>query len=90
MKKTDPSEIERTYNKRKQLTRVFKNVSKYTFSPQGMAAQLQPGPELIKLFSCSTHLSTKFQLLIKTKIPKSEELSCFKSLISDIKHANKC
>ena len=27
-----------------------------------------PGPEVIKLFSCSTKLSTKFQLLIKTKI----------------------
>ena len=26
-------------------------------------------PEVIKLFSCSTQLSTKFQLLIKTKIP---------------------
>ena len=29
----------------------------------------QPGPEVIKLFSCSTQLSTKFQLLINTKIP---------------------
>ena len=28
------------------------------------------GPEDIKLFSCSTQLSTKFKLLIKTKIPK--------------------
>ena len=26
------------------------------------------GPEVIKLFSCSTQLSTKIQLLIKTKI----------------------
>ena len=26
-----------------------------------------PGPEVIKLFSCSTRLSTKFQLTIKTK-----------------------
>ena len=40
-----------------------------------------PGPEFIKLVSCSTQLSTKFQLLIKAKIPKSEEVSCFKSLI---------
>ena len=29
----------------------------------------KPGPKVIKLFSCSTQLSTKFQLLIKTKIP---------------------
>ena len=26
-----------------------------------------PGPEVIKLFSCSTQLSSKFQLLIKLK-----------------------
>ena len=26
-----------------------------------------PGPEVIKLFSCSTQLSMKFQLLIKLK-----------------------
>ena len=41
----------------------------------------RPCPEVIKLFSCSTQLSTKFQLLIKTKIPTNEEVSCFKSLI---------
>ena len=29
----------------------------------------RPGPEVIKLFSSSTQLSTKFQMLIKTKIP---------------------
>ena len=33
-----------------------------------------------KTFSCSTQLSTKFQLLIKTKIPTNEEVSCFKYL----------
>ena len=31
--------------------------------------QGETGPEVIKLFSCSTQLSTKFQLLIKTEIP---------------------
>ena len=36
--------------------------------------------EVIKLFSCSTQLSTKFHLLIKAKIPTNEEVSCFKSL----------
>ena len=49
-----------------------------------------PGPEVIKLFSCSTQLSSKFQLLIKTKIPTNEEVSCFKSLRCFIYHANKC
>ena len=49
-----------------------------------------PGPEIIKLFSCSTQLSTKFQLLIKTKIPINKEVSCFKSLRCCIYHANKC
>ena len=34
-------------------------------------------PQVIKLFSCSTQLSTEFQLLIKTKIPTNEEVSCF-------------
>ena len=48
------------------------------------------GPEVIKLFSCSTQLSTKFQLLIKTKILTNEEVSCFKSLRCCIYHANKC
>ena len=29
------------------------------------------GPEVIKLFSCSTQMSKKFQLLMKTKIPRN-------------------
>ena len=49
-----------------------------------------PGPEVIKLFSCSTQLSTKFQLLIKIKIRTNEEVSCFKSLRCCIYHAIKC
>ena len=40
-----------------------------------------PDPKVIKLFSCSTQLSTKFQLLIKSKISTSKEVSCFKSII---------
>ena len=48
------------------------------------------GPAVIKLFSCSTQLSTKFQLLINTKIATNKEVSCFKSLICCIYHANKC
>ena len=33
------------------------------------------------LFSCSTQLSRTFHLLIKTKIPANEEVSCCKSLM---------
>ena len=49
-----------------------------------------PGPEVIKLFPCSTQLSTKFQLLIKTKITANKEVSCFKSLRWCIYIAYKC
>ena len=48
-----------------------------------------PGSEVIKLFSYSTQLSMKFQLLIKTKIPTKKEVSCFKSLRCCIYHAYK-
>ena len=51
---------------------------------------LSPGPEVTKLFSCSTQLSTKFQLLIKTKTLTHKEVSCFKSLRCCIYLANKC
>ena len=50
----------------------------------------RPGPEVIKRFSCSSQLSTKFQLLIKTRIPTNKEISCFKSLRCCIYHADKC
>ena len=48
------------------------------------------GPAVIKLFSCSTQLSTKFQLLMKIKLPTNKEVSFFKSLRSCIYHAYKC
>ena len=54
---------------------------------------IEPGPEVRKLFSCSTQLSMKFQLLIKTKIPTNKEVSCFKYLKylrCCVYHANKC
>ena len=50
----------------------------------------KPGLEVIKLFSCSTQLRKKFQLLIKTNILTNKEVSCFKSLKCCIYHANKC
>ena len=49
-----------------------------------------PKPEVIKLFSCSTQMSTKFQLLIKIKILINEEVPCCKSLKCCIYHDNKC
>ena len=49
-----------------------------------------PGPEVIKLFSCSTQLCRKFHLRIKTKILTIKEVSCFKSLRYCIYHANIC
>ena len=42
------------------------------------------GPKVIKLFSCSTQLSTKFQLLIKTKIPTNEAGFFFALSLSDV------
>ena len=41
------------------LERGIRGVSRYLFS----------GPEVIKLFSCSTQLSMKFSLLINMKMP---------------------
>ena len=71
---------------------------------ESIQLNLGQGLEVIRLFSCSTQLSTKFQLLIKTKIPTNEEVLlliktkiptneevfCFKSLRCGIYHANKC
>ena len=49
---------------------------------------IQSGPKVIKLFHAE--LSVKFQLLIKSKIMKNEEVSCFKSLRHCVHHACKC
>ena len=37
-----------------------------------------PGPEVVKLFSCSTQLSMTSQLLVKTKLLKSKGFLAFK------------
>ena len=62
---------------------------------EGDKVNFRPGPEVIKLFSCSTQLSIKFQLLTKSK--KAEKLlllllgfSCFQTLKCSICQANKC
>ena len=39
------------------------------------------GTEVIKLFSCSTQLSTKFILLINVKMPKVVDILTFISMI---------
>ena len=70
----------------------MRNVKKHTCtsSEYDKSISKQSGLEVIILFSCSTQLSMKFQLLIKTKIPTNGEVSCFKSLIGCIYTANKC
>ena len=42
----------------------------------------KPGPEVIKLFSCSTQLSTKFILLINVKMPTVVGILTFISMIN--------
>ena len=44
--------------------------------------KIKPGPEVIKLFSCSTQLSMKFQLLIKLKYEQMMEFLAFS--LSDV------
>ena len=62
--------------------------------PQGAmvwsAVVVLPGPEVIKLFSCSTQLSIAFQLLIKPEMLKNKDFSCFQTLIFCIYDAYKC
>ena len=41
-----------------------------------------PGPDVIKLFSCSTQLSTKFILLINVKMPTIVGILTFISMIN--------
>ena len=48
------------------------------------------GSEVIKLFSCSTQLSMKFQLLIKTKMLKNKYFSCFQNLRCFTYYATTC
>ena len=49
-----------------------------------------PGPQVIKLFSCSSQLRMKFQLLIKNKSLKNTDFSCAQTLGCRILHADKC
>ena len=63
------------YNTLFTLLSVYRNVSKFSFelfwldSGSCCIRQFLPGPEVIKLFSCSTQLSMKFFLLINIEMP---------------------
>ena len=69
-------------------TKASRKQAKIIHCPHDVRGSLQrtgassPGPEVIKLFSCSTQRSPKFQLLINTKIPTHTEVSCYN--LSDI------
>ena len=49
----------------------------------GLVAR-KPGPEVMKLFPCSTQLSTKFILLINVKMPTIVGILTFMSRINTI------
>ena len=66
------------------------NTIKFPILPKTQAAVIQrvvtelnevvsPGPEVIKPFSCSTQLSTKFVMLINVKLPTSVGILTFMS-----------
>ena len=62
----------------------------HSLDPDQARHFVRPGLEVIKLFSCLTQLSMKIQLLIKTKIPSNEVVSCLRSLGFCIYHADTC
>ena len=56
-------------------------------SERSVLPALYRAPKVIKLIPCSTQLSMKFQLLIKSKIQTNKEVTCFKSHRCCIYHA---
>ena len=48
----------------------------------GVECNMDPGPAVIKLFSCSTELSTKFIMLINVKMPTIVGILTFISMIN--------
>ena len=71
--------IEKSYNA---INVIFVSFKKKSINEVMISAYLnmivQPGPVIMKLFSCSTQLSMKFQLLIKTKKLKTVDFLGFK------------
>ena len=57
---------------------------------KGQKQRQRPGPEVIKLFSCSTQLSMKFQLHINTKIARNKGNFVLKLAEHAIYPAHKC
>ena len=60
------------------VRRVFLNVMGKALS--GELSSMRPGPEVIKLFSCSTQLRMKFFLLINVKMPTIVGILTFMSI----------
>ena len=62
------------------LTRIFINHMMGT----PLTDTTETYPVVIKLYSCSTQLTMKFQLLITTKLLNIKDFSCFQTLIGCI------
>ena len=52
------------------------------FGRFGVSNIMKPSPEVMKLFSCSTQLSSKFILLINVKMPTIVGILTFISMIN--------
>ena len=59
---------------------ILQDIIIYQYASE--SKQRVPGPKIIKLFSCSTQLSTKFILLINVKMPTIVGILTFISMIS--------
>ena len=71
-----------------QVQRIARISTNYIYCTV-QVAKCRSGLKVIKLFSCSTQLSAKFQLLIKNTMQTNKEVACFKSLRCSIYHADK-
>ena len=67
---SDPSHLELKCTKRTNQIKVILDAKDLNIEHNNQIS----GPEVIKLFSCSSQLSTKFQLLIKTKKPTNKDV----------------
>ena len=64
------------------IKHFFMHIISLVVHGEGFMTLTYSGPEVIKLFSCSTQLSRKFQLLIKTKIQAKN--NCLALSLSDV------
>ena len=79
--RTPPSTDINNTNDPQKKEKTTKTISKEN-NPDHLATQKPPGPKVIKLFSYSTQLSTKFQLLIKAKEPINKDVYLFYFFLS--------